>query len=859
MAIADPAASDVAARLADVRRLEILAVPPRGAFDRMAAMAAHAFGVPMAVISAVESEDSSFLSFIGLSADGAAEAVRLCASIAAGAGLNVVTDASQDSRTQGHPLVSDGPRLRFLAAMALRSTDGSAVGTLCVLDVEPHTALAPHTDFLVDLAGLVTEQLELRRSAKLAIAAAEDRLHEVENLVRALQSSLLPPTVPRIPFLDVAAHYQPASRSEVGGDFYDAFPISDDVWGFVIGDVCGKGPQAAGRTSCARYSIRAAAMQLDRPSDVLKCTNHLLYVEGGSLPDAPFVTAQFARARTRSGTTIVELASGGHPLPTVLRANGDVEVVGMLGTLLGVLPEVDIADSEFELHAGDTVLFITDGVHDSGRPRPLLQEGLEAVLRGCRGMEPADIVDRVLQEVIAAQRDDVAILAVSARPVVLATRADVLQPDLASAGEARRLLRSALAEAGRTRWTDAGCLALTEVVTNAVLHAHTPIGVRLEVGADQLRAEVQDANSYLPRQRPHDEHATVGRGMALVAAVTDACGVRSLSEGGKVVWFALGDAPETSTEDVLAEWDLEDWDEPAPPSVTTRPVVLEDIPAMLWLAALQHHDTLLRELVLYLAEHDDVQVDLTRADLARQLINEPVIKAVEEAQRAGTASAVLPPDYPAPLPAVPRQLTLTLAVPETIGPVYAAFQQALDVAEQLAAAGKLLARPGLPEIVAVRNWAHDQVLGQLSGSEGYPWPGTAQRHFETAGQSQVGDGEWHDALVGESQRGVVAADDANRIVAVSRPLAALLGWTVEELVGRRVVTLIPLRLREAHVAGFTRHLTTGESRILGVPLVLPVLRADGSEISCRFLIEKAPQRSARSVYVAWIEAESAAG
>jgi small neutral amino acid transporter SnatA (MarC family) len=81
---------------------------------------------------------------------------------------------------------------------------------------------------------------------------------------------------------------------------------------------------------------------------------------------------------------------------------------------------------------------------------------------------------------------------------------------------------------------------------------------------------------------------------------------------------------------------------------------------------------------------------------------------------------------------------------------------------------------------------------------------------------------------------------------------------VENLVGRRVVTLIPLRLREAHVAGFTRHLTTGESHVLGVPLILPVLRADGTEIMCHFLIERAPQLSKRSVYVAWISAETAA-
>lgn len=458
MAIDDPAASEVAARLAEVRRLDILAAPPRGAFDRTAAMAAHAFGAPMAVICAAAVEESPFLSSLGLDEEDVAQVVDLCGLLTSGAEPCVVADVSQDPRTRDHPLVTSGPRLRFLACITLLS-EGTPVGVLCVLDVQPHPAPAPHTDFLVDLASLVIEQLDLRRSTRLAIGAAEERLHEVEDLVRALQSSLLPPTVPRIPFLDVAAHYQPASRSEVGGDFYDAFPIRDGVWGFVIGDVCGKGAQAAGRTSCARYSIRAAAMQLARPSEVLKCTNHLLYVEGGSLPDAPFVTAQFASARVRNGVAVMQLASGGHPLPTVLRADGHVEVVGSLGTLLGVLPDVDIADSEFELHAGDTVVFITDGVHDSGRPRALLQEGLEAVLRSCHGLSPTQVVNRVLDEAIAAQRDDVAILAVGARPVVLAERAAVLQPDLASAGQARRMLRSALAETDRLRWIDAGELA----------------------------------------------------------------------------------------------------------------------------------------------------------------------------------------------------------------------------------------------------------------------------------------------------------------------------------------------------------------------------------------------------------------
>jgi PAS domain S-box-containing protein len=100
---------------------------------------------------------------------------------------------------------------------------------------------------------------------------------------------------------------------------------------------------------------------------------------------------------------------------------------------------------------------------------------------------------------------------------------------------------------------------------------------------------------------------------------------------------------------------------------------------------------------------------------------------------------------------------------------------------------------------------------------------------------------------------VVAADDANNIVAISRSLADALGWEVDELVGRRVVTLIPPELREAHVAGFSRHLNTGQAHALGMPLELPVLRRDHTRVMCSFMVEQAPTNPGRSVYVAWIE------
>lgn len=444
---------------------------------------------------------------------------------------------------------------------------------------------------------------------------------------------------------------------------------------------------------------------------------------------------------------------------------------------------------------------------------------------------------------------------------MLAERAASFEPEPASAGAARRLLLDALEASDRLRWVAAGALALSEVVTNAALHAHTVLEVLIEVRAERLRVEVRDSNPALPQQRHYDMRATTGRGLALVAAVTQECGVRSFGSHGKVVWFSLGDAAtEQPTEALLTAWDdLDEDGEWQPPEADTshlREIVLECMPATLWLAARQHHDALLRELVLYVAEHDDVQVDLVLADTARGLVSRAVVRAVEQALPVGPTETALPEGHPARLTRLPESVSLTISVPRGIAPAYTALKAALDAGEQLCAAGKLLARPGLPEIVAVRDWVCVQVVSQLAGRPAAAWPGTAQRHFETAVNDTSDNAPWDDTFVRNADLGVVAADEANRIVAVSRPLADLLGWNVEDLVGRRVVTLIPPRLREAHVAGFTRILTTGETRILGVPLVLPVLHADGREVPCRFVVERAPQSSGRSVYLAWIEADT---
>jgi len=413
-----------------------------------------------------------------------------------------------------------------------------------------------------------------------------------------------------------------------------------------------------------------------------------------------------------------------------------------------------------------------------------------------------------------------------------------------------------LLAAGRLDCLDAAELACTELVTNAVLHAHTTIDVTVEVG-DVVRVEVRDRNPSLPTRRHYDPHATTGRGLALVAALTDDHGVTDAGTAGKTMWFTVGTDPlERSPEDLLEAWDSADWDVDLPARAPARPTATREVrllalPSALWLAARQHHDALLRELALYATWHDELDVDLVATDRARFALSGAVAAAVDRQREAWAGRH----DGDAVEPWQPLPLDLRLEVPEGSGRDFVALQDALDAAERLARTGQLLARPGLPEIVAVRDWACDQIVAQLAGVAPGRWPGTDLERFTTQVNVRAGDvPEGFDlAAIRAAEACVAAADDSNRIVAVSEPLARLVGHPAGELEGRRIVVLVPPRLREAHVAGFTRHLSTGEVHVIGTPVTVPVLHADGREITCRLLIERTAVVHGRSVYVASFE------
>ncbi|HEY0814563.1 MAG TPA: SpoIIE family protein phosphatase, partial [Pseudonocardia sp.] len=193
---------------------------------------------------------------------------------------------------------------------------------------------------------------------------ADRERDRAQALATTLQRTLLPPTLPAIPGLQVAAYYHPASPDEIGGDFYDLFPMTGNRWGMFLGDVCGKGADAAALTSLARYTLRAAAVHDPAPVAVLDTLNTVLNQEYRGGPH--FCTVLFGvLSPTHSGYTLV-LAGGGHPPALLLAANGAVAYQPTPGGMLvGAFRNATFIDTTVRLSAGDTLLLYTDGLTEA--------------------------------------------------------------------------------------------------------------------------------------------------------------------------------------------------------------------------------------------------------------------------------------------------------------------------------------------------------------------------------------------------------------------------------------------------------------------------------------------------------------
>ncbi|MFI5801712.1 SpoIIE family protein phosphatase [Streptomyces sp. NPDC051561] len=302
-------------------------------------------------------------------------------------------------------------------ALEMKATDGTRLPVLVTSTVKTgidgQPILIRTTVF--DARDRRAYESELLRARK----ESERERERLQQLVATLQASLLPPALASVPGLRVDAHYHPASADELGGDFYDLFPLGDGSWGMFLGDVCGKGATAAAVTSLTRYTLRAAAVYDPDPAAVLNNLNTVLHHEYGGR-DPRFCTVIFGLLTPDEGAFRITLASGGHPPALLMRADGTAAFLPTPGgQLIGVLPDAHIATTTFRLGPGDTLMLHTDGLTEAHTEPAGERYGDEALLAFGHALAPTTAeqsiasVRELLQALGRGVDDDTAVLAVS--------------------------------------------------------------------------------------------------------------------------------------------------------------------------------------------------------------------------------------------------------------------------------------------------------------------------------------------------------------------------------------------------------------------------------------------------------------
>ena len=331
-------------------------------------------------------------------------------------GRSVLLPGLPDGALYG-PEVGGGEHLEVLRELEPRSlmsvpllARGRTLGAMTLVSSRPDRRYDDE-----DL--LLAENLAYR----CALAVDNARLYrDRSEIARTLQRSLLPPHLPEIPGVELGAEYLPAGEAnEVGGDFYDVINTVEDGWICAIGDVRGKGAEAAAVTALARYTIRAVTMSNDLPSAILSGLNEAMVRQ---LPEDRFCTAACARLEPLDDDpgVGVDVSRAGHPPPLVVRADGTVEEISCPGRALGVFPDAELGDTHMRLMPGETMVFYTDGVTEARSPDGSFfgEERLRRFVAAHADEHAADLAAELKSAVLKFQegyaRDDLALLVIRA-------------------------------------------------------------------------------------------------------------------------------------------------------------------------------------------------------------------------------------------------------------------------------------------------------------------------------------------------------------------------------------------------------------------------------------------------------------
>ncbi|MFD7133478.1 PAS domain S-box protein [Streptomyces sp. NPDC059894] len=414
---------------------------------------------------------------------------------------------------------------------ALRVT---RTGTLLDVDV----TLWPTRDTLGTVVGacaIVRDISDRKRAEAELTALYEQQRHIALTLQRSLMG-----TPPALPGLATASRYRPATQGAgVGGDWFDLIPLGGDRVGVLIGDVMGRGLEAAAVMGQLRSAAHALAKTGMQPRQLMRALDTC--VADLDVPDQ-LVTCCYLVIAPDTGT--VTLCSAGHLPVLVAGPGGGVHALdGPVNAPLGV-GGVSYEQSRAEIPPGSTLVLYTDGLIETpGSDIEMRLGELTALLTdlfaGTPCLEAA--ADQLLAGLLPdpdSHNDDVTLLLAQLPAAPLTAVTAELRADPASVREGRAVLHKALTSWNCADRADDALLLLSETLTNAVQHAEGPITLRLHRTATALTVEVGDRSPHLPKPRPAAQDEESGRGLVLVGALADSWGVRPTDEG-KTTWFTL--------------------------------------------------------------------------------------------------------------------------------------------------------------------------------------------------------------------------------------------------------------------------------------------------------------------------------
>lgn len=638
------------------------------------------------------------------------------------------------------------------------SVRGSPIGVMSLV------AGPDRTDFDPDDVSLAAEI-----GARAAMALDNALRYQTERgVAEALQRAVLPARLKEVRGLALDAEYRAGTAGTLaGGDWYDTVELEDGSLYFSVGDVMGKGPQAAALMGQVRSAMRAYVIDYPSPATVLSGIDRLFNV----LEERRLVSAVVGIVDPATGEAW--LANAGHPPPLLIRRSGSIEAVegGRSMILGGGLGGVERVEHRIQMAPGDVLVCYTDGLterrdepYGDGFDRFVGALGRTELLSDAGGGGAAVLVDALLGT--APADDDIALLTVrfrgsasrSLRAIAPhpSTPAPVdhrlqLPASAASTPAARRWITERLADLP-SELVDTAVLLTSELVTNAILHAGTGVVLSIHRGPDRVRVDVADGSPVQPAVKGYGNDATIGRGLTLFDRLASAWGTRPIIPRGKIVWFEL-------PVDIPGEWaglagvptELDEWPavlgHPAGVGVESSPTMtvrLLGVPIEAMRRCLEHYEALCRELQLVLEREPD-----SRTRLPGHL----VAKVDELVVRYGSLGLGGDRQLHAALAHEAPVADLELCLPIDVGSVCERSDRLLDEADAVCRSADLITLPATVEQVALRKWFLEELSRQAAGDPPVRWPDSPWARAAIGDGKEAGCGGGSVARPGTGDRG----------------------------------------------------------------------------------------------------------